>query len=548
MRFRFLFIVFAIVLLIAAWEFCCAGNRELNFVIPAPSKIFLRIGQKPDRFLFHSWITLTEMGGGIALAFLLAFPLALMMSVWTTMRLILQPLFVLMQCVPMFVLAPIMIFWFGWSYVAIVIPTALMIFFPLTLNIYKGFNSTPESYILYFRINQATFWQTVGKLKIPWASTYIFAGLRIAVAIAGIGAVAGEWAGAQNGLGILMLESRRSTDVETTFGAIFCLSALSLSLYGFFLLLEKGLIRRYLHSVPAMIIVCSLIFNGCQSSEKKGSPPTKLLLDWLPNPNHVPLFAGIEEGIFQKYGVEISFLKLTDPSETIPLLTSGTADLALYYTPDTIRAIKNDAHVVPVAILIGHPLNGFIYRKDLGIEAPVDLHNRKLGYSIGSFSQDLMLQTLKKRQVVPSQTQNVHFDLVASLGLKHVDFIYGAYWNIEIPHLKSLGIQTGYFNLHDFGFPSYPEIIVVASNKNLQKNPLFYEKFRDALQESIDFSRQNPEVAFALYAKANPDKSPETLSWEKEAWFLTIPVLAESQQIDDNVWNSVAESMESMIQ
>jgi NitT/TauT family transport system substrate-binding protein len=234
--------------LVILWEFTSNqwGNHRL--VLPSPSSILGRIIQTPERFLFHTKVTFFEMIGGFVFAFLVAFPLAWMMDQWESARDILQPLFVIVQCIPMFALAPIMVIWFGWSYAAIVVPTTLMIFFPLTMNIYQGFRSTPDYLKDYFRVHQATQTQLLFKLQLPWAKSHIFAGFRIAAAIAGIGAVAGEWAGAQAGLGLLMIESRRATDLETTFGALFCLATMSLSLYGLITLLEKKVFTRCMHA------------------------------------------------------------------------------------------------------------------------------------------------------------------------------------------------------------------------------------------------------------------------------------------------------------
>ena len=180
----------------------------LLFILPAPSGIFAVLWEMRGEFLLHTLVTLKEMCGGFLLALVCAFPLAWTMLRHETSRTLLQPLFIIIQCLPMFTLAPIMVIWFGWSYTAIVIPTALMIFFPLTLNIYQGLRSTPQHLLEFFQANQATPWQTFFKLRFPWAVPHIFAGFRISSAIAGVGAVAGEWAGAQRGLGILMLERR----------------------------------------------------------------------------------------------------------------------------------------------------------------------------------------------------------------------------------------------------------------------------------------------------------------------------------------------------
>lgn len=538
------FIIFAV------WEVYTSFNADMRFILPSPSQIMMRIWSKPDRFWLHSIVTLKEMAGGIALALITSFPLALLMNGWSPMRFIMQPLFVILQCIPMFVLAPIAVLWFGWSYIAIVIPTALMIFFPLTMNVYKGLGSAPEAYLDYFRINQATIWQTFWKLRLPWAAPYIFSGLRVSVAIAGIGAVAGEWAGGQLGLGVLMLESRRATDLDTTFGGLFCLAGLSLAFYSVLLLMEKGITSLYFRNIRRSMLI-SLIFivgfnlAGCQNKEDQLGE-TKMLLDWLPNPNHVPLYAGIEKGIFRKHGIHLNLMKLSDPSETIPFLTTGQTDLALYYMPETCRAIVNGAKISPVGVLIREPLNGIIFRNNETISRLLDLQGKKIGYCGGGFGQSFLNYLLGKNRIVPSEKINVSFDLVGSLGLKKVDAIYGAYWNIEVPHLNSLGISTNYFTMEQLGFPPYYELIVVALTEKVRVNPGLFDGFSKALQESLDWSKSNPEAAFEIYKKANPDKSEETLVWESKAWNVTYPMLSEKQMIQKDIWENFLEWLKEL--
>lgn len=205
------------------WEGYTARHPEMSLAFPAPSAILKTFSQRSDRLLLHTKVTLNEMCGGFLLALTVAFPCAWTMYRWQTLRAILQPGFVLVQCMPMFALAPLMVLAFGWGYTAIVVPTALMIFFPLTMNIYQGFRSVPDDLKDDFKRHQATTWQTFSKLEFPSALPFIAAGFRISAAIAGIGAVAGEWAGGQAGLGLLMLESRRGVDLEMTFAALFCL-------------------------------------------------------------------------------------------------------------------------------------------------------------------------------------------------------------------------------------------------------------------------------------------------------------------------------------
>lgn len=486
------------------------------------------------------------MLGGIAIAFSIAFPLGWIMLRYKIARQTLQPLFIIIQCIPMFTLAPIMVVCFGWSYTAIVIPTALMIFFPLTLNIYQGLRSTPKKFLDLFYLYRTNPWQTFIKLRLPWAFPQIFAGLRISGAIAGIGAVAGEWAGAESGLGMLMQESRRCTDLDTTFAAFFCLTIISLLFYGCIALLEHILLSPPKKPLPFLkkfsSFILFLMLCSCNSSPSS-SKQTHLLLDWFPNPNHVPLYVGLEKGIFDNYGIHLKIQKIHDPSDAIPYLTSSQTDLALYYMPYTIKAKAQGAKIRVVGVLFKEPLDSLLFRKDSLITEVQDLNDKVLGYSLGGLNTAYITALTNELNVRPKASQNVHFDIISALASKRVDASFGAYWNIETEHLKSLGVETQYFKLSDLNIPNYYELVILSNDNFLKKNPHFARNFQKALQESISFSKQFPDDAFALYAQANPDKSPKTLSWEKKSWKLTYPLLAKDQEMDKSCWQVYSEWM-----
>lgn len=228
-----------LLILALSWELCAWIYPRWGLLFPPLSQSTLRLFSQPQGFAFHAWVTLKEMTAGLALAGACALPLAWLMARFNWARLSLQPLFVLIQCVPMFTLAPLMVLCFGWSFFAIVIPTALMVFFPLTLNIYQGIRATPKSYLEFFRSHNASTWQTLWKLRLPFALPHVFSGLRVSAAIAGVGAVAGEWAGAQAGLGVLLLEYRRNMDLVGVFAALLCLMIVTLGFYGAATALER---------------------------------------------------------------------------------------------------------------------------------------------------------------------------------------------------------------------------------------------------------------------------------------------------------------------
>lgn len=547
-----LIIFFVFISLLFIWEAFSFFNRDLAFVLPSPIQVLGRLIDKYERFIFHAHITLNEMLSGFLLAFLVAFPLAWMMDLFKSARAVLQPIFIIIQCIPMFTLAPIMIIWFGWTSAAIIVPTALMIFFPLTINIYQGLRSTPQDLIDYFKVNQATPWQIFFKLKLPWSLPHIFAGIRLSSAIAGIAAVAGEWAGAQQGLGILMVESRRDTDLETNFGALFCLTVMSCSLYLIAIFFEHLASKRRpiqffskslgnkLKTKTALsccVLLAGLSFFSLRNYEAR-SEPIRLTLDWLPNPNHVPLFVGVNKGFFEKEGIKLKLQKLHDSGHATSYLTTGQSELALNYMPHTIRVLHKGAELTLAGILVKEPLNAIIYKEGKGIFKPEDLSNKILGYCTGGKECRFLNAFLSENDIFPKELRNTGYDLVPYLGTDQVDAIYGAYWNIEAEHLRSLGINAKYFKLEEFGIPNYYELIILAKTGSEQAKPEFIVRFKKALQESIDYSVQHPEEAFAIYSKNQLDKSNKTQQWEKAAWQLTIPALATQQDVSEEVWKT----------
>ncbi len=533
---RILFFFF----LLLGWQICTHLSDSLLFVLPPPSTVLRTLWEMKGRFAFHTFITFKEMFIGFVLALVIAFPLAWTMLRFAATRAIFQPLFVIIQCIPMFTLAPIMVIWFGWNMVAIIVPTALMIFFPLTLNIYQGFRCTPKPLLEFFKLSGATNWQTLLKLRLPSALPHIFAGFRISAAIAGIGAIAGEWAGAQSGLGILMLESRRNSDLEITFGALTCLTLMTLALYGLILLIETlslpakrakfrfelahTFVRKRRLALPLFSLL--LFLSGCQNGQ------TRLLLDWLPNANHVALYAGLEEGFFKEEGINLSIQKMFDQGSGISYLTSKQADLLIWHMPGILKACSKGADLKMIGTLINRPLRAMIYRKEPSIKQPSDLTNLALGYCIGGLDTSFLDFLLDQGNITPSSRKNVSTDLISAMGTHTVDFIYGGFWNIEPFQLLACNVECDAFSIEALGVPTYQEMIIIGNGKSRETSPEFATAFRRALYKSICFAKQNPDLAFNHYLKANPDKSAKTIAWEKQAWELTATLLSEQQTVN----------------
>ncbi len=504
--------------LLMAWEFGPGLDPVLSLVLIPPSAILLRLYQDFPTFLHHSLITLKEMLYGFGLALLFAVPCAILMDALRQIRQFLQPLFVITQCIPIFVLAPLMVLLFNWSVMAIVVTVALMIFFPLTLSIYQGLKTTPSHLVNYFKIHNASTLDLYYKLKFPWAYPHFFSGMKISAGAAGLGSIGGEWVGGQEGLGLLMLESRRAGDIEQTFTAMVCLIFLTLALYGMVAIFRKGSLKRF-----ARFAAILALFTSCSNEENK---QMRLVLDWLPNPNHVPLYVGVEKDFFKEEGIDLKILKMVDSGDVLPYLTSRQAEVALFYMPDTLRAIQKGAKVKPIASYIQEPLNCFLFL-DPSIKKPSDLKGKKIGYSVTGYGKRYLQEIIRQNGIQDAEMINVSFDLSFALQSGKADAVFGAYYNIEGEFLKMQGLNIHYLKMEEFGLPRHPELILVAAPEFDRE-----ESFRKGLQKSIEWAQAHPEESFQIYLKLNPDKGSKTILWERKAWEKTRPLFSEKVAID----------------
>ncbi|MBS0656287.1 MAG: ABC transporter substrate-binding protein [Verrucomicrobia bacterium] len=512
--------------LFSLWEYVSRSFTGLSILLPPPTGIIEAFIQRFDRLMFHAGTTIQEMVGALLLGCAVSFPLAWAMRQWQTVGTCVQGLFVVLQCLPSFTLAPLMLLWFGWSYTAIVVPTALMVVFPLTLGIYRGLAAAPEHIVEYFLIHGATPKQIFFKLQLPYALPSFFSGMRIALAISGIGALAGEWAGAQSGLGVLIFETREEMDLEMTFAALACVVGMSLLLYAIGISFEKHCHRlyRFVTSLKQLGLLALLLpCVGCQ--QKPATESVRLVLDWSPNPSHVPLYAGHALGFFAQEGIPIQIVK-PNSVDPLQLVGSGQAELAISYMPRTLRAIANGHQFSIVGKIVDRPLNGFLCLERSGIDEVADLQGRLVGFSASGFSAST-LDVLLRQMAIRVEKRNVGLDIIGCLVTKKIDVVYGVFKNIEPAHLQSLGYKTCFFSVTDFGMPDYDELVIVGSA--LPEETAI--KLRRALGRSIDFCRGNPEKAFALYIAQLPDKGPKTVEWERKSWEETVGLLASTQEL-----------------
>jgi len=225
------------------WELLCRILAVPDFILPTPLQILhVAVVQAPV-LLPHAAVTALEIILGIVLSLLIAVPLATVMFVHPSLEKALSPFMVVSQAIPVFALAPLLVIWLGYGIASKVLMAAIIIFFPITVSLLEGYKNCEQEYVVLFRLMGARFWETMRLLHWPWALPFFFAGLKVGVTVATIGAVIGEWVGAQQGLGYVMIQANARLSVDMVFAAILWLSVMGLSMWSFVGYLEKRIIH-----------------------------------------------------------------------------------------------------------------------------------------------------------------------------------------------------------------------------------------------------------------------------------------------------------------
>ncbi|MGA8217595.1 MAG: ABC transporter permease [Solirubrobacterales bacterium] len=237
-----------ILILLGAWELASRWDLISNalniqdFLVPAPSDIATSLWQDRSLLADDSWVTLREVLLGFLCALLAGFAFAVVLHLSDTLRRAFYPLLVASQTIPPVAIAPILIVWFGFGLGPKILLIALVCFFPVTVNTLDGLQSVDPQLITMMRTLGASRTQVLGRVELPSALPFFFSGTKIAIAVAVIGAVFAEWAGAGSGLGHQILISSSSLLTARMFAAITLLSAMAIVLFAVVSLIERRIV------------------------------------------------------------------------------------------------------------------------------------------------------------------------------------------------------------------------------------------------------------------------------------------------------------------
>ncbi|WP_430593178.1 ABC transporter permease [Humidisolicoccus flavus] len=221
-----------LVLVLVAWQVLPNALDIPSYVLPELSAVLNALLDPAalPRYIYNAGYTLLEAGLGLLIGASAGIILGMLLAEVKALYLTLYPYIVAIQSIPKVALAPLFVIWFGFGIESKIVVVVLLTFFPVLVNTINGIKSVAPEQIDLFRVNGASAWQTRRKLLLPGALPYIFTGLEIAVVMAMLGAIVAEFVGAQNGLGVLVLQAQAQMQTAAVFALLIILSVIGITL------------------------------------------------------------------------------------------------------------------------------------------------------------------------------------------------------------------------------------------------------------------------------------------------------------------------------
>ncbi|MEV4265441.1 ABC transporter permease [Kribbella sp. NPDC049584] len=227
---------------IALWWGATVVFSIAPYLLPTPWDVAVKFFDQPGVLLSETGTSLLETLEGFVLAIVIGVPIALVIVRSVILERLVYPLLLMVNSIPKVAVAPLLVVWMGFGQWPKVVMVLLMCFFPIVISTAQGMKSTPTELVELMRSLNATRAQEFFKLRLRYAMPQIFTGFKVAISLAVIGAVIGEFVGATKGLGYVIQQSGASADTTLAFAAIMLLSVMSIILFYGLVLLEHLLL------------------------------------------------------------------------------------------------------------------------------------------------------------------------------------------------------------------------------------------------------------------------------------------------------------------
>ena len=229
----------ATIVAFAVWEAGCRLFHVPSYLLPMPSEIWTDTTAIAGTVGMHTLATLKTVFLGFIASIVISLPLAVVLTTSPAVAAGVYPFLVWTQSIPKVALAPILVVILGANELPRVVITFLVAFFPLVISVATGLMSVPPELIELGRACKASKWSELVRIRLPYAVPFIFAGLKVAIALAVVGAVVAEFVNADSGLGFLIQTSTAFFKVPVAFGALIILSLMGVVLFQAVVIVER---------------------------------------------------------------------------------------------------------------------------------------------------------------------------------------------------------------------------------------------------------------------------------------------------------------------
>ena len=228
--------------LLVLWQLSCVLFKIPQYLLPTPWEITQEIIRSFSTLLFDTAVTCIEAVLGFIIANILAFSLAVLMVYVRNLDKAVMPIAIALKTTPIVAMAPLLLLWVGTGIAPKVMAAALICFFPALVNSIKGFSALHENEEYLFRIYNASKTQILLKLRFFRASPFIFSALRISSSLAVVGAIIGEFVGANRGIGYVILVSSYHLETVRMFAALAMAAGGGVVFYGVISLFDRSIV------------------------------------------------------------------------------------------------------------------------------------------------------------------------------------------------------------------------------------------------------------------------------------------------------------------
>ena len=283
----------------------------------------------------------------------------------------------------------------------------------------------------------------------------------------------------------------------------------------------------------SFILVCALLLCGCSTSPNNETnnewKELDVVLDWYPNALHAFMYVAIENGYYEEEGLKVNIRFPANANDAISLVAAGQADIGLYYQQDVIQARANqDIPVKSIGAVVQGPLNIVLSLEEKNITGAEDLVGKTVGYAGTELSEALIRSIMQYVGADYSDVTmiDVGFDLMSSMTTGNVDATIGCLVNHEVPQMEEEGFSVNWFDLDDYGVPTYYEGVFLANDDAIEHDSETLKAFLRASAKGFADMKANPEEALQiLLANQNEENFPLSETVERKSVEVLLPMM-----------------------